>query len=183
MSIPEPHFELARLFDDGSEEAPAVVRLTAIPSHTRMSRRGFVGTAVSAAAALVAVSALADGCRSTGPAAPTETPTPKATPTPMPTPTPLPDRKACEEIRGTEYRSPTEREWFLKNCTDARITYTARDVTGQIVTYTMPCGSPIPPGATCTCNCVPSAAAPPVRAPGRVICTCDKVCTCVPVFR
>ncbi len=27
-------------------------------------------------------------------------------------------------------------------------------VTGQAVTYSMPCGSPIPAGAVCTCNCV-----------------------------
>ena len=27
-------------------------------------------------------------------------------------------------------------------------------VTGRIVTYTLPCGSPIPAGAVCTCNCV-----------------------------
>jgi len=31
-------------------------------------------------------------------------------------PTPLPDRTNCEEIRGTEYRSPTERQWYLDNC-------------------------------------------------------------------
>ena len=35
-------------------------------------------------------------------------------------------------------------------------------------TYTMPCGSPIPPGAVCVCNCV--------TVPGS--CSCDKVCTC-----
>ncbi|MDR2111577.1 MAG: hypothetical protein LBQ62_00485 [Candidatus Accumulibacter sp.] len=35
-------------------------------------------------------------------------------------------------------------------------TYTLTDsVTGQAVTYTLPCGSPIPPGAACVCNCVP----------------------------
>jgi hypothetical protein len=33
--------------------------------------------------------------------------------------------------------------------------------TGRTVTYTLPCGSPIPPGATCVCNCVPGTASPP----------------------
>ena len=33
-----------------------------------------------------------------------------------PTETPLPDRTSCDEIRGTEYRSLTEREFFLANC-------------------------------------------------------------------
>jgi hypothetical protein len=39
--------------------------------------------------------------------------------------------------------------------------FTARDeVTGTTVTYTLPCGSPIPPGAVCICNCVPGLPAP-----------------------
>lgn len=42
------------------------------------------------------------------PAAPTTEPTA--------TPTPLPDRTDCEEIRGTDYRSGAEREFFLANC-------------------------------------------------------------------
>ena len=40
-------------------------------------------------------------------------------------------------------------------------------VTGKTVTYTLPCGSPIPAGAVCVCNCVSGS-----------VCTCDKVCTC-----
>jgi hypothetical protein len=44
-----------------------------------------------------------------------ETVTP--TPRPQATATPLPDRTSCEEIRGTQYRSVTEREFFLANCT------------------------------------------------------------------
>ena len=65
-------------------------------------------------------------------------------------------------------------------------------VTGQWITYTMPCGSPIPPGATCICNCVPSASSytpAPSRGGGRgfggggTFCTCNQVCTCVPVYR
>lgn len=57
---------------------------------------------------------------------PTEVP-PTATavpPTPVPPPPPapplervvLPDRTNCAEIRGTDYRSATERLWFLANC-------------------------------------------------------------------
>ena len=47
------------------------------------------------------------------PDSPTVTPTVR----PQATPTPLPDRTSCEEIRGTQYRSVTEREFFLANCT------------------------------------------------------------------
>ncbi len=42
------------------------------------------------------------------PAAPTAEPTA--------TQTPLPDRTDCDEIRGTQYRSLSEREFFLANC-------------------------------------------------------------------
>ena len=37
---------------------------------------------------------------------------------PTATPTPLPDRTDCDEIRGTDYRSPAEREFYLGNCVD-----------------------------------------------------------------
>jgi hypothetical protein len=57
----------------------------------------------------------------------TATSQPLATPTLAPTPpesqpesqvppTPLPDRVNCADITGTEYRSPTERQWYLANC-------------------------------------------------------------------
>lgn len=42
---------------------------------------------------------------------------PAATPTAVPTP--LPDRTSCDAIRGSDYRSPAERDWFLANCLPA----------------------------------------------------------------
>jgi lipoprotein-anchoring transpeptidase ErfK/SrfK len=39
-----------------------------------------------------------------------------ASATPAPTQTPLPDRTDCNEVRGTQYRSGSEREWYLANC-------------------------------------------------------------------
>jgi WD40 repeat protein len=71
------------------------------------------------------------------------------------------------------------------NTSDVKgLTYTARDeLTGQTITYTMPCGSPIPAGAVCVCNCVPGAACSCVsftpshsRGGGGY-----RTCTCVPV--
>lgn len=55
----------------------------------------------------------------------------------------------------------------------------------------MPCGSPIPAGASCVCNCVKGTATLPESAPafapsmrsGGTYCSCDKVCVCVPVMR
>jgi len=55
---------------------------------------------------------------------------------------------------------------------------------GQVVTYTLPCGSPIPPGATCICNCIPGSYKPaptPKPVPGYRYCTCVPVCVCIPV--
>ena len=78
--------------------------------------------------------------------------------------------------------------------------------TGTSVTYTQPCGSPIPPSATCTCNCVPGRALQIARtrtsrkvvidrpiprafpipffpSGGGGMCSCVPVCSCIPVFR
>jgi WD40 repeat protein len=63
--------------------------------------------------------------------------------------------------------------------------------TGRTLTYTLPCGSPIPSGATCTCNCVPGRyrPEPPSQPPsgggggGGGGCICNTICTCIPVFR
>jgi len=36
--------------------------------------------------------------------------------TPTPTPVPAANREDCDEIQGTAYESPEEREWYLANC-------------------------------------------------------------------
>jgi len=75
--------------------------------------------------------------------------------------------------------------------------YTMKTASGQVITYHLPCGAPIPPGAICACNCVPGTfyipspiprtrqvPSPKPRTPsvpGGTICTCDKICTCVPI--
>lgn len=69
--------------------------------------------------------------------------------------------------------------------TDA-YTYKRRDpITGLMLTYTLPCGSPIHPNATCVCNCVPGTYRPPRRRSSGSsyggICTCNQVCICIPV--
>jgi hypothetical protein len=38
--------------------------------------------------------------------------------------------------------------------------------------YTQPCGSPIPPGAVCTCNCVPGRAQPACSCVNHTSCSC-----------
>jgi len=51
-------------------------------------------------------------------AVPTVVVQPTSTPEPTPTATPAPpdNREDCAEIRGTDYLSREERQWFLSNC-------------------------------------------------------------------
>jgi hypothetical protein len=66
----------------------------------------------------------------------------------------------------------------------AKISYKAYDqVTRTWRYYTLPCGSPVPPGAICTCNCVPGTVIhhPKPVVHSSTICTCNKICVCVPV--
>lgn len=77
-----------------------------------------------------------------------------------PTPTPLPNQK------------PTGEEG---------ITYEYTDLYGNVYHFTLPCGSPIPAGAICTCNCVTLCSCDSYVAPPS--CSCDShsgssVCLC-----
>jgi len=64
------------------------------------------------------------------------------------------------------------------------ITYEATDERGIARTYIQPCGAPIPADAICTCNCVAGGERPSGGSggDGGEICTCDQICTCIPVF-
>ena len=57
--------------------------------------------------------------------------------------------------------------------------FQGKDNFGRTVTFTLPCGSPIPSEAVCVCNCVPGAIGKSNRSfDSNGICTCDLVCTC-----
>lgn len=62
------------------------------------------------------------------------------------------------------------------------VQYKGKDVYGRTITYTLPCGAPIPPGAVCICNCVPGSLTIPKNYSRKFgttgICTCDTICTC-----
>lgn len=88
------------------------------------------GWILAAALAIVAALALSDDSDKASPAAlahPSSTATAtSATMTPPPTATiqpftALPDRQDCRIIRGTPYRSETERAWFLAYCFSAQL--------------------------------------------------------------
>jgi WD40 repeat protein len=74
--------------------------------------------------------------------------------------------------------------------------YTSRNESGETITFTLPCGSPIPAGAICVCNCVPGSACSCVGhstcscvghsncgcvGNSGTYCQCDQICTCVPI--
>ena len=61
--------------------------------------------------------------------------------------------------------------------------YTMTNEYGQSITYTIPCGSPIPPGSICTCNCVPGTYGSNISPSGggNMYCSCDRICVCVPI--
>lgn len=84
---------------------------------------------------------------------------------PLKTPPPTPIPPEPTDVPGTEGNvEPGE----------TGIEYTKVDSSGRTITYTLPCGSPIPAGAVCTCNCVTVPAAG-CSCDGYVSCTCDAV--------
>jgi WD40 repeat protein len=61
------------------------------------------------------------------------------------------------------------------------IQYKGQNESGQVVSYTLPCGSPIPAGAVCVCNCVPGSMSMPsghTQTFAGTYCSCDTICTC-----
>ncbi len=60
-----------------------------------------------------------------------------------------------------------------------------RQATIKGSTFVGSCGSPLPAGAICTCNCVPGSYVRPQSSPssggGGYYCTCNQICTCVPI--
>ena len=47
------------------------------------------------------------------------------------------------------------------------VTYRLEGESGELLEYTLPCGSPIPPGAVCVCNCVGGGYVPPCSCVGH----------------
>ncbi len=170
----KPNFVLTRVFED---EKPEIVPVMSLPWETKANRRGFLGAGLFASATLL----IANGCATS---------------------------IKREEEKGWERK---EKEWERKEEGEIGIAvwdekegvWRYNQVYDQEAktwrTITLPCGSPIPPGATCTCNCVPAAANRVTNEPSynqtvepkytptpsygtRTTCTCNQVCTCVPVY-
>ncbi len=59
---------------------------------------------------------------------------------------------------------------FDQDCNDQKgsVYHVTSKTTGFKITYTLPCGSPIPPGAVCVCNCVESREVPEIAEVPKV---------------
>lgn len=55
---------------------------------------------------------------------------------------------------------------------------TTDPISGESVTYVRPCGSPIPAGAVCTCNCVAGTVRPPCGCVGDTCGCVGNTCSC-----
>lgn len=74
---------------------------------------GFLASVIMHACVFAAVLGDGDAAPAAGsPARPASQPAAR----PPLTPTRLADRTSCDAVRGTEYRSESERLWFLQNC-------------------------------------------------------------------
>ena len=73
---------------------------------------------------------------------------------------------------------PVDLDDMTKDTKGIKITGTD-PVSGETITYTLPCGSPIPAGAVCTCNCVAGTYTPPCSCVGNVCSCVGNVCSCV----
>ena len=74
----------------------------------------------------------------------------------------------------------------LSTCTDlvdpppSEMTIEMENEFGEIVQTTLPCDSPIPTGAICTCNCVSRPSENGGGGSGGDVCVCNKICVCAP---
>ncbi|MEW6208075.1 MAG: hypothetical protein AB1631_06895 [Acidobacteriota bacterium] len=201
----KPHFELSRVFDDGSQDEAEIIPVTSLPWDTRMDRRGFLGAGLSAAAVMFLCLAIADDrLLISGSADETINlwsiadrkliDTLKGHKSAVTSVAPTPDGKTLVsgDSDGIIILWNFEERGFrtflfdrAANDPDTKaISYTVYDrVTGRRITYTLPCGSKIPPGSVCVCNCVRGSYREPEVTDSFRICTCNKICTCIPVYR
>jgi hypothetical protein len=95
-------------------------KLSFDPSRVTLTQLAIVGFLIGVFFhACVALAVLDDGSSASTDGSPgvVVSSVPTALPGAVITPTPLPDRTSCDQIRGTEYRSEAERQWFQRNCT------------------------------------------------------------------
>jgi hypothetical protein len=147
-----------------NEEKPEVFAVGQEANRMTFNRRSFLELTAAATAAAV----LSTGCENPMPTAtPTSTSTPTNTPTFTSTPTRTPTATPTATRTPTPTRTPVPATPVLGKTKAGK---TGIDIIIEGKSYTLPCGSAIPAGAVCTCNCV--------TVPASTTCQCDRVCTC-----
>lgn len=184
MPAKKPHYRIAAKFSDGTtKNEEEIYDLTKIDGSWNVGRRGFSKGLLTIASLVAAGTALA-GC---GPSRKellrrqNELEEQRTR-----------ERKRLEQEESEKKRKLQEKERSekeKKGNEGKEIKVQIKDnVTGLVTTQTLPCGSPIPPGAICTCNCIPvvsKVTVPETRSYQYCqcvpVCSCNKICTCIPV--
>jgi hypothetical protein len=153
---------------DAGDDEPRVYAVTIENGHPQLDRRTFIELTAVGSVALVAASCsgtegddeptttTTEASTSTTPSTTSSTTTTSTTTTTVPTPTTVPPEPGTGQ---TGVVGQVEFE------TDGR-------------TDTLPCGSPLPPGAVCTCNCVTT---PTCSCVGDTGCGCVGDASCAAV--
>jgi len=181
LKRPNYRLKVENWWEDGTKDKPEFYELTEIEGNLKLTRRKFL-----AVTALLSI--LLSGCASLYPILSCKDI--KAHKDSVSSVSFSPDGKLLasgsndetiklwEVATGKLLSSFFDPEATEKDCKGVTFKYV--NEYGEVVTYTLPCGSPIPPGATCLCNCIPGSYAPSGAGGGR-ICTCVPVCVCIPV--
>ena len=192
-----PHFELARIYQDGSQEIEQIElydleNVLKKGTNLKMARRGFIGLSVLSTSALLAACGVS--------AAATPKPSPTPTPTDTPTPTPPPTGQASSGSGELDVRVGPGYDYDLSFMLPdgTQFTISARDSTSTWVEISMSDGrkgwvlvsqitieSPVgidslPVSSDIQPTPVPTVV-PTYGGGGGSYCTCNEICTCIPV--
>lgn len=146
---PAPHYEIQRVYDNGSTGPIEVVPITRPPWSARSGRRGFLGAGIASSLALTALlSACRDGSRSPSGTSTTGT------------------SRTGTSTTETSTTDTTTDDTTTDDTTDDDTT--DDDTTDDTTTDDYPTDTYEPPDDG-------------YGGGGGYICTCNKVCTCIPV--
>jgi len=157
------------------EQEPEVFAVEIDTDGVRLSRRHFVELAAASAATAMMITGCSEGKSPTSPPTPTPAQSHKS-----PSPTPTPSHSSASPTPKPTHASPKPKPTKPPG-TPGTVPpgHTGVQYRTGSRTYTLPCGSPIPPGAVCTCNCV--SVPPSCSCVGYQACSCvgHQACSCV----
>lgn len=145
-----PEFRLHRLKHADCDGIMKIIPVSRVELDTTMPRRSMFRAGLTVASAFAAFTA----CNNTRPTAPEATTSPPLNTSP-PSVGPLPPiTTTTEPTPTTTTAEPTETSSETQVAPVPPLTRNPGP--GRRESGTLPCGSALPPGAICTCNCVPA---------------------------